>query len=82
MSLLTSARVATNPLRQDQDARDDEGYEKYRCVKAAHCQSTFGGRFVKQIPYRGPERARKDESSPEQQRVRPIRKEICRQEQR
>src|ERR1700722_6919268 len=70
------AGMATGFLRQDQDARNDEGRENCRGIKSAHCQSAIGDRLIEQVADRCTEGACQDESAPKQKRARDIRPEI------
>src|SRR5580698_455523 len=74
--------MLAGPLRQDEDASDNERRDDRRRDRAAERQSAVADRLVEEIADRGAERPRQDESGPEQEDPRDAGEEIGRREQR
>lgn len=59
-------------LRHEQEARDDEGREDCRGIKAAKREPAVVNWLVEQIAQCGAQRPREDESAPEQHSARDL----------
>src|SRR5689334_13286961 len=59
-------RVTSWPLRDHQEADQDEHGDDRRSERSAHVQPAFGDRLVEEIAHRRTERPREDERRPEQ----------------